>query len=111
MYSIETTTKDLVKEFLRDIRDEDALEIVRATGMSLKDAIFHAVDDSIYSFIVRHEDGILCIFGVTLPDPFSGVASPWMLSTNLVPKHGRVFLRKSREFLRELSKEYHAARS
>lgn len=86
---------DLLLQVKDNLRESDIRE-VEALGFTPWGAIVTSVQKSNYCQVAVTEDGPLCVFGLVLVDE---IGVPWALGTNLIKKHTKEFIVRSREVI------------
>lgn len=77
-------------------RGMDRKEAHAMTGLGWRDTLEQTFRLSVRAFSGRIDDKLVCVFGVAPLDLLAGKGIPWMVGTDLVEDHARVFLRNSR---------------
>ncbi|MCI0560024.1 MAG: hypothetical protein MN733_16160 [Nitrososphaera sp.] len=95
-YTIVPVTADHVAELARTIRPEDRTEVLASSGHSPIQALESSLAGSVEAWTGMADGEVLCLFGVNPISILNGVFSPWMLSSESLPRHFRAFLRVSR---------------
>lgn len=88
------------------IRDADREELRASSGqiplLAMRSAIRYS-DVAMTGFA----DGVpVCMWGVTRESLIGNIGVPWMIATERLEKHARLFIRKCRKPLMEMRKEY-----
>jgi hypothetical protein len=96
-------TIDHAIELAEHIRLADKEE-VEALGLTVDRAVEHGVRRHAYTFLANGK--VVCIGGLDLPSFFSKVASPWMLSSELMVEHWFFFAKNSRRLIRHWMEHY-----
>lgn len=80
------------------MRDADRAEIIAQTGAHPAFALGATVGASDRAWTGLIDGQVACIFGVRAADEFDGtVGVPWMIGSDLLVTHQRLFLRHCRE--------------
>ena len=108
-YRIEVADAFSVNTVVKNLRDADAREILAAygPGTSIPMKVFESYlcsRDS--SFVAFADNAPFCVFGVRRPCILSEIAVPWLVGTNLLPKHARRFARGSRAVVDTWSRHF-----
>ena len=89
------------------MRAQDVAEVRAAGREDLHEAVAQSVRVSAWCHAVHVDGELACIFGVaprgTLLNP---VGVPWLLGTDLIPKHRRIFARLSRPYIAQMLAAY-----
>ncbi len=104
-YEIVPATVDHAFELSRTMRLEDREEAWALDHLTPWEAIQVSVGHSgnIYSGLVDGQ--VLCMFGVGKRTLLSEIGFPWMLSSTLVPKHVRAWMRGSQIAFKQMQSE------
>lgn len=87
--SMEKTTRAHISAVLNDIRQADVDELWAAAMTTPEKEMIRHIDSATTGLV----DGVpVCVFGVTHTNDISGVAIPWLITTNRLEKHARLFL-------------------
>lgn len=87
--SMEKTTREHISAVLNDIRQADVDELWAAAMTTPEKEMIRHIDGATTGLV----DGVpVCVFGVTHTNDISGVAIPWLITTNRLEKHARLFL-------------------
>lgn len=82
------------------MRRADVEECAVSSGLAPLDALRDAMSQSSHANAAVDGDGrVICIFGVGQIGFLSDIACPWMLCSDLVEDHWRLFVRRSRGYL------------
>lgn len=103
-YVRQSTQEDV--DYLADnLRPEDAIEVLSSHG-SIKEALQIGLDESeeCWTFVVTDTEEVAGMFGVAKYD--NDMAVIWLLSSPHITKIWMPFLRRSREWVKELNKKY-----
>lgn len=100
-YEIRATEyKDLVALF-QNLREQDHAELVATYG---EEGLFGAVVnvwrtsyDHAHTGLANGE--VLCVFGIKIPSLIGGRPQPWMLTTNLVLRNPKTFIKRSKRII------------
>jgi hypothetical protein len=75
------------------MRSEEQAEVFASLGFTPEEALTHAIGASEEAYAAFLGDTILCIFGITPYALVTQTASPWMLTSDAMPKHPRLLLK------------------
>ena len=103
-YEVIDTTQDHIEELAETMAEADIDEVWASSHRTPLEALLlsQTVTDDIQTGLADGE--VVCIFGVSPLSILSGSGSPWMLSSDLLPKHSRVFARGNKIWM-EMQKE------
>lgn len=96
MYKFVPTTEEHVDLLVNDIRYEDRLEIDSLSGKKLKFTILDSVNASSEVWTCFTDEGVACIFGLGVGSILTKRACPWIVTTNLIYKHKKAFLKATK---------------
>lgn len=86
------------------LRDQDRAEVMAAYGSDdMQRALMLCVEQSLVARVWVVDGQPACMFGIT-GSVFGQVGHPWFLSTALVEKNSRFFVRQCRRYLKEMLK-------
>ena len=91
-----------ISALVAGMRQQDVDE-VRAAGFAPDEAVCCSIADSDWSLTALVDGQVACIFGVA-PHPAGGV--PWMLGTDLVPRHRRALARLAPAYIHLMLQDY-----
>jgi len=103
--SLHPATPDDARELAGSMREQDARE-VRATGYEPEAALLTSMRVSAEAWTVRCDDVIMCMWGVVDIDLLDGVATPWLLTSPLVERHQKTFVKLAIKTVNELRLRY-----
>lgn len=89
-----------------DFRAADRREAWAATGLPFAEALARSLALSTRAWTGTIDGRTAAIFGVAAASPLTGLGVPWLVGTDLVGRHPRVFLRRSRPILGEMLRLY-----
>lgn len=81
-----------------NMREADRVEIAALSRWSPLEALRHSADASTWARTALVDGVPIQVFGVTPTTLTSRVGCPWLLGTDGIVEHGRLFLRHSREW-------------
>ncbi len=96
-------------ELSRNLRPEDAAEVIAATGRELAPVLVDSVEMSTWAIAVFFDDQLACIWGVApLPDGSvnARVGAVWMLTSPVVERYAKTFWRLCCWAVRLLTEEW-----
>jgi hypothetical protein len=101
--------KPVTKEFMQFIADNmrhaDAVEVMASNGLTPTEAIELSVEMSDYVTAIYIDGDPVAVMGLRLYNALAGVGVPWLLGTDNVVKHRKVFLKNSRDVVEDM--KYH----
>ncbi len=104
-YRIVPTTEDHMIELSHTMRSADVRECWAANHYAPLDALKHSLYRTATPWTGMCSNNVMCIWGVGKVSYLSVEGIPWMLTSNLVNKHYREFLRRSPGLLKNMQKE------
>lgn len=93
------------------MRPADRDEVFAASGKSPADALVYSLRKSSVAWTAMVDGRPELMFGVGDVNVLAGVGAPWLLGTDAVEQHYRVFLRGSRRWLEQLLLRYAVLRN
>lgn len=105
-YEIVPVNEQHISFLAGHMRDGDVAEIAVSLGVSPAQAIQSAIKKSRHSATALADGEPMAIFGVVTPTVMSSVASPWILSSSIVEKHKRAYMRMSKAMVEDWRKQY-----
>ena len=88
------------------LRQADIDEVEAATGSDPLEALLTSLRHSEEAFVWEVDGEVVCMFGVAGASLMSDRGSPWMLTSDVLVHHARVFLRGAREAIAYWKKDY-----
>jgi len=104
-YEIIPATLDHCLEMFPHMRQADIDEL-DAIGVQPKPALMNSLRCSMLAWTGLADGEIVCIFGVSSSNLLAGVGQPWLMGTDLIVKHSREFIRRSRPCVRKMLEIY-----
>ncbi len=104
-HQISKTTPEHILELSRTMREVDKDEVWAAAGMEPLQSLQASVDTTPHPYTGLVDGEVMNIWGVGKHPDFNLVGYPWMLSSDLVLKHWRLFSRESIPALEKMKKE------
>ena len=104
-HQISKTTPEHILELSRTMREADKDEVWAAAGMLPLQSLQASVDTTPHPYTGLVDGEVMNIWGVGKHPDFNLVGYPWMLASDLVIKHKRLFLRESLIALEVMKKE------
>lgn len=96
-----------VEELAAGIRDQDRAECEAVGHTDMQHVIQNSVDVSSQAWTVRVDGGLAAIFGVApIGTMLAPMGAPWLLGTELVPKHARILSRRVPEYISKMLEAY-----
>lgn len=105
MYEILPTTENHIKELAKTMRQADIDECWAAHHFSPYEALKHSLYHTDRPQTGLYDGRVICIWGIGKMSYLSKEGIPWMLTSNLVNKHYREFLRRGLKCLIDIKKE------
>lgn len=97
-------TEGHIKECAENMRKQDRAEVMAAYGHSPLEALERAMK---HGAIAALADGkVVAVYGISSRSPITRVGSPWMLTTNEVEKHRKLFLKHTKQQVNQWRREY-----
>ena len=85
------------------MREQDVAECLAAGVTDLRAAVATGVKRSARCWAAFVDGELACIFGVApMGTMLNPVGVPWLLGTDLIPKHRRIFARLSRPYIAQM---------
>lgn len=84
------------------MRQADRDEIWAAAALTPYEGLLVSFQSSLEAWCWLIDDVPACVFGVSAESILSGVGTPWLLSSHLLPRQQMAFLRRYRPFLAEM---------
>jgi len=88
------------------MREEDAAECWALAHHTPLQTLLPSLNASRRPTVGLADGQVLCMFGVAEAALVCDIASPWLLGSQEMPKHGRVFARVSRAWAEHTAREY-----
>ena len=104
-YKIVPTTEDHMIELSHTMRPADVRECWAANHYAPYDALKHSLYYTKRPFTGLYNGRVMCIWGVGKISYLSKEGIPWMLTSDLVDKHYREFLRQGPKLVENIKKE------
>ncbi|MDY0884894.1 hypothetical protein ACFPL7_05695 [Dongia soli] len=101
-YHVVDATPDHAVALARIMRRADRDEIHAASGLGPLVGLRASLDASVLARCWLVEDQPACIFGLATDSLLSGTGRPWMLTSDLLLREQRIFLRHCRDFVAEM---------
>lgn len=74
------------------VREADRVELWEAAEVEPLEALAMSVENSLEAWTGIVDGEIVCMFGLSAPSMTGDVAFPWLLGTDLIRRHAKVFL-------------------
>jgi len=104
-YKVVPTELSHMEELSHTMRPSDVRECWAANHYAPYDALKHSIYHTDKPFTGLYRGSVMCIWGVGKVSYLSKEGIPWMLTSNLVSKHSREFIRRSPGLLKDMQKE------
>src|SRR3990167_10508660 len=104
-YAVVPATLDHAAVLAVSMREADAQEAWAACRFRPLEALTISVLASRDPKAGVVDGRVACMFGVAIPS-LLGMARPWLLGSNELPRHSRIFLRRSRAYVEGLKVEF-----
>lgn len=102
-----TPTPEDIAHLAAHMRAQDVAELHAAGHSDVHEAVARGVRVSEWCLACHVDGELACIFGVApLGSLLNPAGAPWMLGTELVPKHRRIFARLSRDYIDRMLAAY-----
>jgi len=82
-----------IEPLLENITPDVKEELIALKGEDVYDTIKQCIEEADEAWTAFGSEGLICIFGVRGTSILGGKAFPWLLTTTLVQKHKRNFLK------------------
>lgn len=105
MLEFKQVTKDFMTAIADNMRQADVVEVMASNGFTPHEAVENSVKLSDYSTAVYINNDVVAVMGLKIHSALSGTGIPWLLGTDNVVKHRRVFLQNSRAVIDDM--KYH----
>jgi hypothetical protein len=92
-------TRAHAEELVDHLRPADVREIEAGSIYSVRNSVIDSVGRSIVAWALLIDERVAAVGGVVALDLISGRGQPWVLTTVLVDKHPRIYLRALRRCL------------
>jgi len=92
-YKFTSATEEHVEAVMRDIVPDVKAELEALRPGDVGQALKNLVERSEEAWAASSEEGVICIFGVYRMGLLDDKVSPWLITTNLVQKHKKDFLK------------------
>lgn len=99
-------TEEHARQLAPLMRPADAAEVLASGGYQPLDALLDAMAWSAESYAGYIDGELACLFGVVPGTFLTGEAVPWLLTSNVVQRKPRAFLRASREVIADWLGKY-----
>lgn len=99
VYRIEPATLEHVAMILPKLREADRIELSRTAPFSVERQLELSVRCSWDAIAGFADDEIVVLAGVASHNRLLGIGCPWMVATDELPKHARVFLREDKKLI------------
>ena len=103
--SVVRATPEHIRWLVENLYPADIAEI-EAYGVSVGQALWGSFGLAAHCWAAVVEDGVVCVWGVSKEKSLLGGAVAWMLTSNLIDKYSRPFLRGAQPHLAALCSEY-----
>ncbi len=104
-YKVVPTELEHMEELSHTMRSADVRECWAAHHFAPYDALKHSLYYTERPLTGLYNERVMCIWGVGKISYLSKEGVPWMLTSNLVDKHYREFLRRGLRHLEDIKKE------
>jgi len=99
-YEITDTTDDHINELAETMSQADRDEVWATSHRSPLESLLFSSTMSGDTTTGLADGEVVCIFGVSPISIISGSGSPWLLGSDLIREHFRVFLRGNKEWMK-----------
>lgn len=104
--SVTRATEADIEFVIANIREADRLEVEAASGAGHGQILRNTLHLSDEVWVGKADDDIVAVFGVHVVSFATGKAIPWLISTTLIEKHSRDFLRYCRPVFKKMCAGY-----
>ena len=106
MYTVEATTQEHIEELAVTMREEDKQEVWAMSHSSPLESLNNSVEISAEPLTGLVDGKVICIFGVVEPSILSTTGIPWLLGSDLVADHSKIFLKMNKVFIDTIKQRY-----
>lgn len=107
VYEIVPATEQHIESMLPNVRQADIEEVTAASSRTVEEALHMGLRRSNgYAWAGLADGEVVCIFGVAPMGLLSDTGIPWMIGTPLIEKHSKVFLKRSRRYVKGMCTLY-----
>jgi len=105
-YEIRDAVLDDCYDLAPRVRKQDVEELEASVDMSVEDQLVFAFKKSTDPKAGVIDGNVECLFGVGVDSLLTVRGTPWLISSDVLVKHAKPFLRGSRDYIRSLEDEY-----
>lgn len=88
------------------VRQADVNELLATGYWNAEEALHDSVAHSTQAWAGFVDGEIVCMFGVCPRNLVMGEGSPWLLSTDKIVQHQKIFLRRCKFFVDQMGRDY-----
>jgi hypothetical protein len=111
LVEIVPATADHVASIADRMRAADVAEVLASSGKSPHEALSFSLDGSSMAWTALVDGQPEVMFGAADLNVLTGMGAPWLLGTEAVERHYRLFLRQSLSWREQLSGRYSVLRN
>ena len=105
-YEMVPATLEHALELAENMREADVREVWAAAHYTPEQAALFSLEASRDATTGLADGRVVCMFGAGAAAIISTTGVPWLLTTDLVDRHARVFLRKNKRVVEEMRDRY-----
>ena len=105
-YEVVPATLEHVLELAENMREADREEVWAAAHYTPEQAALFSLEASRDTTTGLADGKVVCMFGVGAAAIISTTGVPWLLTTDLVNKHAKPFLRRNKKVVKEMLVTY-----
>ena len=105
-YEMVPATLEHALELAENMRDADRKEAWAAAHYTPEQAVLFSLDASRDATTGLADGRVVCMFGAGAAAIISTTGIPWLLTTDLVKKHAKPFLRRNKKVVKEMLVAY-----
>jgi len=99
-YEVIDTTDEHIEELAETMSQADVDEVWASSHRSPLESLLFSSTVSADTTTGLADGDVMCIFGVSPVSIISGSGSPWLLGSDLIREHFRIFLRGNKEWMK-----------
>lgn len=103
--TIRPATRDDALFIAANIYTADKYEL-EAVGFTAEEGVLNSFEESPNCWVADTEDGPMCIWGVCRCSSVLGGVNPWLITSVLLDKYTKYFIRGARAVLRDMAGEH-----
>lgn len=110
-YKVASATLGHALELAENMREADRQEVWATAHYTPKQAALFSLEASRDAKVGLADGRVVCMFGVGPAAIISTTGIPWLLTTDLVEKHARAFLRRNKRVVKGMGGSYSLLRN